>query len=53
VVPCFNEEVGMRELVRRCCESAESAVGHRYELVLVDDGSLDGSWEAMTSLLAD
>ena len=27
VVPCFNEEVGMQELIRRCCESARAAVG--------------------------
>jgi glycosyltransferase involved in cell wall biosynthesis len=49
VVPCFNEEMGLRELVRRCCESAASAVGREYELILVDDGSTDGTWQAITS----
>src|ERR1700687_465999 len=49
VVPCFNEELGLRELVRRCCESAASAVGEEYELILVDDGSTDGTWAAITS----
>jgi dolichol-phosphate mannosyltransferase len=49
VVPCFNEEPGLRELVRRCCESASSAVGNEYELILVDDGSTDGTWKAITS----
>jgi dolichol-phosphate mannosyltransferase len=49
VVPCFNEELGLRELVRRCCESAVSAVGEGYELILVDDGSTDGTWQAITS----
>jgi glycosyltransferase involved in cell wall biosynthesis len=49
VVPCFNEEMGLRELVRRCCESAVSAVGEEYELILVDDGSTDGTWQAITS----
>lgn len=49
VVPCFNEEAGMQELVRRCCESARSAVGDGYELLLVDDGSTDGTWEAIKS----
>jgi glycosyltransferase involved in cell wall biosynthesis len=52
VVPCFNEEAGLRELVRRCCESAVSAVGERYELILVDDGSTDGTWSAITSEIA-
>jgi len=49
VVPCFNEEMGLRELVRRCRESAVSAVGEEYELILVDDGSTDGTWLAITS----
>jgi polyisoprenyl-phosphate glycosyltransferase len=49
VVPCFNEETGLQELVRRCCESAGLAAGDRYELILIDDGSTDGTWEAMTS----
>jgi glycosyltransferase involved in cell wall biosynthesis len=49
VVPCFNEETGVQELVRRCCESAAAAVGERYELILVDDGSTDGTWRTITS----
>jgi glycosyltransferase involved in cell wall biosynthesis len=49
VVPCFNEEAGLAELVRRCHESAASAVGNDYELILVDDGSTDGTWHAIRS----
>jgi polyisoprenyl-phosphate glycosyltransferase len=47
VVPCYNEEAGIRELVRRCCASATSAVGEGYELILVDDGSTDRTWDAI------
>jgi glycosyltransferase involved in cell wall biosynthesis len=49
VVPCFNEEAGLRELIRRCCESAVASVGESFELILVDDGSTDGTWQAITS----
>ena len=52
VVPCFNEETGISELVRRCCQSAVSAVGEGYELILVDDGSTDGTWAAITAEIA-
>ena len=52
VVPCFNEEPGLAELVRRCCESATSAVGDSFELILVDDGSSDGTWDAIASQIA-
>ena len=52
VVPCFNEETGIGELVRRCCQSAVSAVGDGYEFILVDDGSTDGTWAAITSEIA-
>jgi dolichol-phosphate mannosyltransferase len=52
VVPCFNERTGLHELIRRCCASAVAAVGNNYELILIDDGSTDGSWDAMTSQIA-
>ncbi len=52
VVPCFDEEPGLAELVRRCSESAALAVGDSFELILVDDGSSDGTWDVITSELA-
>jgi glycosyltransferase involved in cell wall biosynthesis len=53
VVPCFDEALGLPELVRRCSASACSVVGDSYEIILVDDGSTDGSWPVMTSLMRD
>jgi glycosyltransferase involved in cell wall biosynthesis len=47
VVPCFNEEACLAELHQRLGVTARAAVGEDYELVLVNDGSRDGSWEAM------
>lgn len=53
VVPCFNEEACLRELHQRLSAAARIAVGEDYELVLVNDGSRDGSWTAMRRLAAD
>ncbi|MFP5239102.1 MAG: glycosyltransferase family 2 protein [Acidobacteriota bacterium] len=52
VVPCFNEEPGLAELHRRvtaACGSMADSVAD-YEIVLVDDGSTDGTWAAMQAL---
>ncbi|MEA3060073.1 MAG: polyisoprenyl-phosphate glycosyltransferase [Sphingomonadales bacterium] len=47
VIPCFNEEACLAELHQRLSTSARATVGDDYELVLVNDGSRDGSWTAM------
>jgi len=53
VVPCFNEEACLAELHRRLGAAARSAVGEDYELVLVNDGSRDGSWPVMQRMATD
>jgi dolichol-phosphate mannosyltransferase len=53
VIPCFNEEACLRELHQRLSAAARIAVGEDYELVLVNDGSRDGSWRLMQALAAD
>jgi len=52
VVPCFNEEPCLAELHQRLGSAAHIAVGEDYELVLVNDGSRDGSWALMEQLAA-
>jgi glycosyltransferase involved in cell wall biosynthesis len=51
VIPLFNEEESLPELeawIRRVCEGQ----GYAYELILVDDGSRDGSWAIIQQLAA-
>jgi dolichol-phosphate mannosyltransferase len=50
VVPCFNEEACLAELHQRLSTAARETVRNDYELVLVNDGSRDGSWTAMQRL---
>ena len=53
VVPCFNEEACLAELHQRLGAAARKAVGDDYELVLVNDGSRDGSWPIMQRMAAE
>jgi glycosyltransferase involved in cell wall biosynthesis len=50
VVPCFNEEGCLEVLHQRLGAAAREAVGDDYEIVLVNDGSRDGSWSIMQGL---
>lgn len=51
VVPIFNEEENLEELYRRVTAVMETAE-ETYELLLVDDGSRDSSWEIISGLAA-
>jgi polyisoprenyl-phosphate glycosyltransferase len=50
VAPCFNEEPGLPEFHRRVTDACRGVAGSNYEIVLVDDGSRDGTWEVISSL---
>ena len=52
VVPCFNEEGCLALLHERLSAAARASVGDDYEIVLVNDGSRDGSWAIMQQLAA-
>jgi dolichol-phosphate mannosyltransferase len=52
VVPCYNEEACLGELHARLGAAARSVAGDDYEIVLVNDGSRDRSWEMMQALAA-
>ena len=52
VIPCYNEEACLKELHRRVSAAAREAVGESHEIVLINDGSRDSSWQAMQELSA-
>lgn len=49
VIPVYNEEVNLDELVRRCLEVGHS-LGQPFEIVLIDDGSSDASADIIRRL---
>lgn len=52
VVPCYNEQESLEELCRRVSAACSQQVGDRFEIVLVNDGSADGTGELMRDLAA-
>ncbi len=52
VIPCYNEEACIDLLHARVSAAARAAVGDDHEIVLINDGSKDGSWSAMQRLAA-
>src|SRR5258708_14367099 len=49
VIPLFNEHENLQELVARV-EQAMVPTGRAFELILVDDGSSDGSQSILSPL---
>jgi glycosyltransferase involved in cell wall biosynthesis len=50
VVPCFDEEKCLDVLHERLTAAAAGVAGDDYEIVLVNDGSRDGSWARMRAI---
>ena len=53
VVPCYNEEEGLREFHHQMTAAARALCGQRFELILVDDGSTDNTWKLINQLSAE
>ncbi len=49
VVPVYNEEECV-EILGQKLHEAVSRIGRSYEIILIDDGSRDRTWELMTGL---
>ena len=49
VVPCYNEQDNVKALYQACCETFAGKITD-YEMIFVNDGSKDGTWEALKQL---
>lgn len=52
VIPCYNEEANLHQLVMRTTSACSDAVGQDFEIVLINDGSRDRTWELMMDYAA-
>jgi len=52
VLPCFNEADVLLETYSRLVAACEAVVGDSFELVMVNDGSTDVTWEIIKGLVA-
>jgi len=52
VVPVYNSSNTLRELTERLENVLKELVGTRYELVFVNDGSADSSWDLLKEMAA-
>jgi len=50
VVPCFDEEGNLEPLHRRISAASRKVVADDYELVLINDGSRDATWQTISEL---
>lgn len=49
VIPCYNEADGIDALYERVSAVARDATDGRYEIVFVNDGSRDATWEKLVA----
>lgn len=47
VVPVYNEEAVIDTLIERICQASSEIFEDRFEVILVNDGSKDGSWRGI------
>jgi polyisoprenyl-phosphate glycosyltransferase len=50
VVPCYNQQNGLDELRRRTSQACRGFAGEKHEIILVDDGSRDQTWQRIEAL---
>jgi len=53
IVPCYNEETVLPALRRRLEAVCRAQTGDAYEVLLVNDGSRDGTWTLVQAIVAE
>lgn len=53
VIPLYNEAPALRELIPRVDAVCRKVAGESYEIIAVDDGSNDGSFDVLQQLLQE
>ena len=53
VIPTYGEAKNIRELVERLAQLLDPVLPSRYELIVVDDDSPDGTWQLAQQLTAE
>lgn len=52
IVPVYNESRGLNKFYKKVSEVIQDIDNFRWEIVFIDDGSIDNSWEIIKSLVA-
>ena len=50
IIPAYNEEGNLPELYKRLINVLENELHVTYEMIFVDDGSKDNSWDIIENL---
>jgi glycosyltransferase involved in cell wall biosynthesis len=50
VIPCYNEEKNILELYNRVSSSSKKCFNSAYEILLINDGSSDSTWNIIKEL---
>src|ERR1700682_2196218 len=53
VVPCYNEEAVLPEFRRRVEAVCRGQTGDAFEVILVNDGSRDGTWARVEAIVRE
>ncbi|MGJ5672101.1 MAG: glycosyltransferase [Nostochopsis sp.] len=51
VIPTYNEAANIEKIIQRLTQLLDERIPGNYELIVVDDDSLDGTWQVAQSLM--